>query len=113
MQCPMFVDYLRECQYKIGFLPLDTMEYCCSEKYGKCPFYLAINQIGHVCKYLKQCQEQCQCFEHFKAENFDAFIAIANKYCLSEKNNPNCKRFKIRKGGDMPPFNLMPDGSMF
>ncbi|MFH1062463.1 MAG: hypothetical protein V1747_06210 [Candidatus Omnitrophota bacterium] len=108
MQCPMYVDYSRDCQYKIGFLPLDTGLYCSNDKYTQCPFYIAINGLGHVCKYLKQCPT----FEHFKAENFDAFIEIANKYCLSEKNNNNCKRFKIRKRGDIPPFDLMPDGSM-
>jgi len=109
MQCPMFVDYSRECQYEIGFLPLDTTAYCCNEKYKKCPFYLAINNLGYVCKYFKH----CPAFEHFKAENFDDLIEIANKYCLSEKNNSNCKIFKIRKRGDMPAFNLMPDGSIF
>ncbi|MBU1045041.1 MAG: hypothetical protein KJ915_11660 [Candidatus Omnitrophica bacterium] len=105
----MFVDYTRECQYKIGFLPLDTSLYCSTEKYKQCPFYIAINQSGHVCKYLNQCPS----FEHFKAENFDDFVSIAYKYCLSEKNNNNCKRFKIRKRGDMPALDLMPDGSMF
>jgi hypothetical protein len=109
MQCPMFVDYARECQYKVGFLPLDTSSYCSTEKYKQCPFYLAIKGIVHACKYLKQ----CPAFEHFKALDFDAFIKIANKYCLSEKENLNCKRFKIRKIGDVPPSDLMPDGSMF
>lgn len=109
MQCPMFVDYARECQYKIGFLPVETNKYCSTEKYKQCPFYIAINELGYVCKYLKQ----CPAFEHFKTVNFDDFVDIANTYCLSEKNNHNCKRFKIRKRGDMPPFDLMPDGSMF
>ena len=73
------------------------------------PIYLAINKIGYVCKYFKQ----CPAFDHFKADNFDIFVDIANDYCLSEKNNLNCKRFRIRKKGDFMPSNLMPDGSTF
>lgn len=71
MHCPMFVDYARECQYKIGFLPLDTSVYCSTNKYKKCSFYKAINEIGHICKYLKQ----CPVFEHFKSETFDVFVS--------------------------------------
>ncbi|MBU1087991.1 MAG: hypothetical protein KKD05_10825 [Candidatus Omnitrophica bacterium] len=109
MQCPLFVDYARECQYKIGFLPIDTGSYCSTEKHQQCPFYIAINDLGYACKYLNQ----CPAFEHFKSVDFDEFLALVNKYCLSEKNNSYCKRFKIRKRGNIPPFDLMPDGSIF
>ena len=81
MFCPMFVDFTRECQYKIGFLPLDTREYCSSKKHRDCPFYRTINKIGFHCMYL----EQCPAFEHFKTGNFDDFVAISKKYCLSKK----------------------------
>lgn len=107
--CPMYVEFVRECQYKIGFLPLDTYEYCSSVEYEKCPFYRSINRIGYICKYLMA----CMAFEHFKADNFEQFSSIADNYCLSETNCQNCERFKLRKKGKIPPENLMPDGSLF
>ncbi len=70
MHCPKFVDFKRECQYEIGVLLLDTRYFCSTRKYRKCPFYKAIHNIGHYCRYLKK----CPAFEHFKADNFDKFV---------------------------------------
>ena len=107
MQCPRFVDFTRECQYEIGVLPQDTRFYCATRRYRDCPFYKILNNIGHSCKFLKQ----CPAFEHFKTENFDEFVKIANDYCLSKENNASCSRYKIRIKGDMPSVDLLPDGS--
>jgi hypothetical protein len=104
----MFVDYSRECQYKIGFLPLDTTAYCSTAEYLECPFYKAINNIGHVCEFMKK----CPAFEHFRTSSFHTFVKFANDYCLSKENNTSCQRFSVRQKGVMPPSNLMPDGSI-
>jgi len=105
----MYVDFARECQYKIGFLPMDTKMFCSSVKYRECPFYRTIKNIGHHCKYL----EQCPAYEHFDSAHFDDFVSLANKYCLCEKTNPECKRYKIRQGGKVPPADLLPDGAYY
>ena len=107
MHCPKFVDFLRECQYEIGILPLDTREFCATRNYRKCPFYKMLHNVGYFCQYLKLCPS----FEHFKADNFNSFVKIANGYCLSKENNSKCARYKIRIKGQNPPSNLMPDGS--
>ena len=107
MNCPMFVNFLRECQYKVGFLPLDTSQYCSSVKHRDCPFYRMIKKIGFACKYLKK----CPAFEHFHAENFTEFVELAKNYCLSKENNLKCKRFAMREKGQTPTSDLMPDGS--
>lgn len=83
MQCPKFIDFTRQCQYEIGILPLDTRYFCASANFRRCPFYKAIYNMGYYCKYLKL----CPAFEHFEAENFEEFIRIANRYCLSKQNN--------------------------
>ncbi len=105
----MFVDFVRECQYKVGFLSVDTSGYCSSNKYQKCPFYRAIKKIGYSCRYLKK----CPACEHFQINSFAEFISVATKYCLSEKNNKECCRYKIRKKGKTPDPSLMPDGTYF
>ncbi len=109
MHCPKFVDFTRECQYEVGVLLIDTRHFCSTCKYSTCPFYKAIYNIGYSCKYLKL----CPAFEHFMMDDFDEFVSIANKYCLSKENNARCARFKIRNAGKKPPVNLLLDGSIF
>lgn len=108
MNCPNFVEFTRECQYKTGFIPLDTGEYCATKKHVECPFYKTLEGIGFSCEYLKR----CLAFEHFKTETFNDFVEIAKEYCLSKQNNRNCARYKLRKTGKTPSGDLLPDGSV-
>lgn len=106
MNCPMFIDYTRECLEKIGFLPGNTLDYCETDKYKECPFFKTLNNIGLHC----ECIEKCNAYQYFGIHDFDKFAEIAKEYCLSE-NNINCERFKLRKSGKEVPGNLLPDGS--
>lgn len=107
MQCPLFVEFSRECQHEIGFLPLNTGSFCSTDKHKECPFYKAIYKIGYFCRYFKY----CPAFDHFKIDNFEKFVSIVNEYCLSRENNKYCARFKLRMRNEMPSDNLLPDGS--
>lgn len=106
MGCPMYVDYARECRNKVGFLPENTLGYCQTEKYKDCPFFKTINNIGFHC----ECIEKCDAYRYFKVYDFEKFVAVAEKYCLST-NNVNCERFKLRKAGKEVPADLSPDGT--
>ena len=46
MNCPLFIDFIRTCIEKCGFIPQDTMEYCISERFQECPVYKEINAKG-------------------------------------------------------------------
>jgi len=106
MECPMYVDYTRECINKIGFLPHNTLEYCTAEKHKDRPFFKTINKIGFHC----ECLERRPACKQFGISDFEKFVEISEKYCLSE-NNVNCERFKLRKAGKEVPLNLLPDGT--
>ncbi|MCU0666882.1 MAG: hypothetical protein MUF05_07305 [Candidatus Omnitrophica bacterium] len=106
MDCPMFVDYTRDCLDKIGFLPQDTFYYCQSDKHKECPFFKTLNNIGFHC----DCVKKCVAYKNFGISDFDNFVKIANRYCLSS-NNVNCARFKVRQSGEVVPEDLLPDGS--
>ena len=106
MNCPMFIDYTRECLKGIGFLPSNTLDYCQTDKYKECPFFKTLNNIGVHC----ECIEKCNAYKYFGIHDFIKFTEIAEKYCLSE-NKINCERFKLRKSGKEVPVNLLPDGS--
>lgn len=106
MGCPMYVDYTRECLQRIGYIPRDTFSYCQTEKFRDCPFYKTINKIGHHCEYI----EKCPAYQYFNTGDFEKFVYITEKYCLSG-NNVNCERFKLRRSGNEVPASLLPDGS--
>lgn len=106
MGCPMFIDYCRECFDKIGFLPANTLDYCDTDRHTDCPFFKTINNIGFHC----ECVEKCPTYKHFGISDFEKFVEITNRYCLSE-NNVNCERFKLRKEGKEIPLDLLPDGT--
>ena len=106
MNCPMFVDFVRECSNKIGFIPNDTYTHCTNDSYKDCLFYKAINNISYHCENIFK----CPAFKYFGMNNFKKFEEITQKYCLSE-NNQNCARYKIKKSGQIPPPNLLPDGN--
>lgn len=105
--CPMFVDYVRECSKHIGIVPeVNTVELCTTEKYTTCPFYKSLSKSCPVCELL----DRCPIFKELSNKDFDTFVQITEDYCLSEKKM-DCERFKIKKSGDKPPPDLMPDGS--
>jgi len=106
MNCPMFIDFSRECLKKIEFLPQNTFDYCASDKYKECPSFRTINNIGVKCEYIKA----CVAYKYFGVSDFEKFAEITKSYCLSE-NNIKCERFKIKKSGETPPEDLLPDGS--
>lgn len=109
MYCPNYIEFERSCQLKLGNITLDTTFFCATSRFKECPFYKTLNNIGYTCYYLKN----APAFDHFPAVDFEKFVEMANKYCLSKKNNKNCARYKLRKKGDHPPSNLLPDGSFF
>jgi len=106
VKCPMYVDYARDCVVKIGFLPHTSLDYCETEKHEECPFFRTINNIGLHCEYV----HKCPAFKHFGIHDFEQFVEMANKYCLSE-NKVNCERFKLRKAEKEAPEDLLPDGT--
>ncbi|MBU1083532.1 MAG: hypothetical protein KKG84_00430 [Candidatus Omnitrophica bacterium] len=109
MDCPMWIDFTRTCGETIGFSPDDTLDFCSTDSYIDCPFYRALNDIGYHCEYLSSFLAH----EHFKVCDFREFAQIAKGYCLSEKNNLSCERYKMRKKGETPPSNMLPDGTIF
>lgn len=106
MGCPMYVDCCRECLDKISFLPSNTFNYCETDKHKDCPFFKTIKNVGYHC----ECLEKCPAYKQFGIFEFDKFVEIANKYCLSS-NNVSCERFKLRKDGKEVPEDLLPDGT--
>ncbi len=108
--CPMYVDYVRECMDYIRIVSkVCTMKFCIGEeKYDNCPFYRTVNKIGCVCEMVSI----CPIYKEFSYKNFDKFMVFTKNYCLSE-NNINCERLKIKKAGNAPPIDLLPDGTKF
>lgn len=106
MECPLFVDYTRECLKEVVSLPADTLVFCTTGRYKDCPFYRSIKKIGFVC----ECVIGCPAYESLKVGDFEQFVVIANQYCLSE-NSRNCKRYILKKQGKPVSKELLPDGS--
>lgn len=107
MNCPMFVDYCRECLAKIEFAPQNTFGYCDSDKYKECPFFRTLNNTGFHCEFINK----CVAYKYFGAGDFNKFVEMTKRYCLSE-NNVNCERYKLKRSGKDVPEKLLPDGSM-
>ena len=109
INCPMFVDYVRECMDYIQIVSeVNTMKFCVTVEFKNCPFYKAVKKIGCVCEMLVI----CPIYKKLSIKDFDKFLQITKDFCLSE-NNANCERLKIKKTGNTPPADLMPDGSSF
>ncbi|MFH2138658.1 MAG: hypothetical protein ABII88_09135 [Candidatus Omnitrophota bacterium] len=107
MNCPMFVDYTRNClSYARNIAEINTHPFCSQGKYADCPFYRLINGIEPVCENMKE----CVICSKISYKNFDKFLEYTKTYCLS-KNKIDCERFKIRSLDKIPPVTLMPDGN--
>jgi hypothetical protein len=107
MECPLFVDFTRECIKEVASLPADTLEFCTTERYVDCPFYRSIKKVGFFC----ECITGCPTYESFKASDFKEFVMMSKRYCLSE-NNLHCHRYILKKQGKTVPRELRPDGSI-
>jgi len=105
MACPKFIDNTRECIKEIYFFPASTFDFCTTEAYKRCPFYLILSGEKNVCKNVKK----CPAFKNFTLSNFEQFVSMANQYCVSE-NHKNCQRFLLKEKGEEVPINLHPDG---
>lgn len=105
MNCPLFVDFVRECMDKVNVLPRDTFSYCTSEKYQKCPFYKAIHKVEPVCPSINN----CPVYARFEVGDFEKFVLMTENYCLGQ-NMVNCKRYILKQSGEVVPENLLPDG---
>ncbi len=106
MNCPLFIDYIRECTNHVGNIPQDTFEFCTSERYKGCPFYQVLQNPDVACIYIKQ----CVLFKYFGALNFDALVKLTERYCLTLQAN-TCQRYLLRESGKNVPENLLPDGT--
>jgi len=102
----MYIDYTRECITRIDFYPKNTIDYCASDRYVDCPFYKTLNNIGFCCEFIAK----CAAYKYFGVNDFENFVKITRKYCLSEEGSLNCKRYQLRKSGQFVQENLHPDG---
>jgi hypothetical protein len=107
MGCPKFVDNTRECIAAVEFVPPDTLDFCTTEKYRNCPFYLIITGKKEVCVNIKK----CPAFKKFSLYEADKFIDMCNKFCTS-KNHVSCQRFIRKMKGEEVPVTLHPDGHL-
>jgi hypothetical protein len=108
-KCPMYVDYVRECANTMGNISREintTVEFCMSKNYINCPFFIFIHKPEIYCKYFIT----CPCCQYFKNKYFDEFIKMSKAWCLNN-DFTNCSRYKIREAGNIPPYNLLPDGN--
>lgn len=104
--CPLFVDFTRECIQKIGYMPNDSMfKFCSSSSYVKCPLYRALNNVGNHCEYVYS----CVVFRYYGTRNIDKFLEVTQKYCLAD-TQMGCARYRMKKKGQSPPPDLLPDG---
>lgn len=107
MGCPYFKDFVRECSARISMVPeINTMFFCSTNAFCECPFYHLLQNIGPLCKYVKD----CSLFHSLSIHNFDLFRTITKSYCLS-LNCSSCRRNIVKSAGGDVPKNLMPDGS--
>jgi hypothetical protein len=110
MNCPMFVDFSRECLPHIKEYPeklnSNIIGYCTSDNHLECPFYKILKTKEVVCENILT----CAAFKNFQSEEFNEFVAISNKYCTSE-NHIACQRYILKKKGETVPIALHPDGT--
>jgi len=105
----MFIDYVRTCVPHIRLVnDVNTFQYCLTEKHKECPFYRAINKIGHVCEFVAT----CPIYREISIKDFDRFEKMVKNYCLS-KEHCSCARYVVRKKKEVPPDNLLPDGGRY
>jgi len=95
--------------YAYKIIPeVTTIRFCITDEYKNCPFYRVIKRIKPTCEMISI----CPMYKALSVKDFDKFLEITGKYCLTD-NNVNCERFKIKKPGGKPPDDLLPDGSKF
>jgi hypothetical protein len=105
MPCPFYSDFTRECITKIEVTPDASFDFCESDRYTECPFYRTLQNIGVICENIKK----CPMYIHFQLGDFEKFLQMTKKYCLSEEYM-NCHRYQLKKQGKEVPKTLLPDG---
>ncbi|MDH4330195.1 MAG: hypothetical protein OEV93_01455 [Candidatus Moranbacteria bacterium] len=109
-QCPLFVDFTRECIRDIEVYPHEItpsmLGFCRTQRHINCPFYKMLKTKEPVCKNISK----CPAFKNFQIEDFDEFVEISNEYCTS-KNHINCQRYITKEKGEVVPIDLHPNGT--
>ncbi|MDD4294811.1 MAG: hypothetical protein PHP69_04800 [Candidatus Omnitrophica bacterium] len=108
VKCPRYVDYVRECSFHIDTTSRDfntTIRFCVSENYINCPFFRYLDKPKAYCPHFVDC-DLCK---YFKNKDFDGFISLAERWCLTS-DFINCARYVRGLNGPVPD-NLYPDGT--
>ncbi|MFE3846023.1 hypothetical protein ACFL1L_04090, partial [Thermoplasmatota archaeon] len=90
-----------------------VLDYCQSEEYNICPFYKIIIENQPYCENIEECGHHLHRLNSVVHHNTDIYKRIMHlvfNYCLSE-NKIECARLKLIKKGEIPPNDLLQDGS--
>lgn len=109
MNCPLFINFKKTCEKKVSFVPHYCIEICTTDKHKDCPFYIICTKSGFICEF----SSFCPAFQYLLNKDFNKFCEVAKEYCLCLEKRDSCERYKIRKSQQIPPENLLPDGSFF
>lgn len=116
MNCPLYVDFTRECvEYYPHLLPYASFDNCETEQFKDCLIYMTLHSKCN-CIYTKKCADiYNKKFPKLLQKMFDeeeihkSIHEMMVTYCLTE-NCINCAKFKLLIKGKSPPINLSPDG---
>mgnify|MGYP001816842645 CR=1 FL=1 len=106
ISCPLFNERGRLCMDVLPFVPqgFQTLQFCLTSQYAQCPFFKYVNNPTIYCEYFKN----CSICERFVKTEFEAFVELAETWCLSHFRQ--CARREKRNRGEIPPPNLLPSG---
>ena len=106
--CPLYNNNTRGCAEEfreIITIIVCKFDFCATENHIKCPFYLIINKIQPLCDFVKH----CPMYFFVATYDFEGLMEMTSNYCCS-KNCVNCARYKYKKKGTDPPYDLYPNG---
>ncbi len=111
MNCPLFIDYTRECIKDVEVFPErltpQMIKFCSGDKHKDCPFFKILKTKQKVCENVRS----CPAFRNFVLGEFGKFAEMSNKYCTS-KDYVKCNRYILKKKGKIVPLNLHPNGKL-
>jgi hypothetical protein len=118
MGCPLYVDFTRMCLEKFPTLvKFSTLQTCESEQYANCPIHQVYN-CNFYCEYFYDCANQyiekmpkVLMTVYTNKDAAEVAKDIWTMYCLSPEHSKICAKYQLRSKGEIPPLNLMPDGS--
>ncbi len=119
MVCPLYIDFTRMCIKKFpAVVMFSTFQPCKSEQYADCPIYQACSS-DFFCEYMPSCAKQYSEKIPKLIQNtfmdkkiFEILKDTWTNYCLSPEKLKTCARYQQFSKGEIPPFNLMPDGGI-